>query len=340
MNYKLKIYISLVTLSSITLFILLLPTMPIISTIWLPILFFIIISILAEYTRVSLPVGGFISVSFPISFVVILVYGPLLAMVLEFFSIIWTVFRKERSWYKSIFNASQYSLSSGLAGVVYLLAGGMVGKENFFNYLGPAALCAFSYCLINSFLVAIVISLDTGMNISKVYRINIKEVLPSYIAEAPLGFIMAVIYVQIGILGILLFFLPLLLARQSFELYARMRKMYLDTIRTLAATIDAKDPYTLGHSERVSQMAVQLAKRLGFVEPEIEYLEYAAILHDIGKIGIEDRILGKKDKLTEKEYEKIKEHPVIGANIIESVEFLKKCSKAVLYHHERFDGKG
>ncbi|HOR42106.1 MAG TPA: HD-GYP domain-containing protein, partial [Atribacterota bacterium] len=146
--------------------------------------------------------------------------------------------------------------------------------------------------------------------------------------------------VQIGILGILLFFLPLLLARQSFELYARMRKMYLDTIRTLAATIDAKDPYTLGHSERVSQMAVQLAKRLGFVEPEIEYLEYAAILHDIGKIGIEDRILGKKDKLTEKEYEKIKEHPVIGANIIESVEFLKKCSKTVLYHHERFDGKG
>ncbi|MDD5497570.1 MAG: HD-GYP domain-containing protein, partial [Atribacterota bacterium] len=149
-----------------------------------------------------------------------------------------------------------------------------------------------------------------------------------------------IIYVEVGILGILLFFFPLLLARRSFELYTRMRKMYLDTIRTLAATIDAKDPYTHGHSERVSQMAIQLAKRLGFMESEIEYLEYAAILHDIGKIGIEDRILGKKDKLTDAEYEKVKEHPVIGANIMESIEFLKRCSQTVLHHHERFDGRG
>jgi len=178
------------------------------------------------------------------------------------------------------------------------------------------------------------------MSITKVFRINIKEVLPSYLAEAPLGFIMAIIYVQIGILGILLFFFPLLLARRSFELYTRMRKMYLDTIRTLAAAIDAKDPYTHGHSDRVSKLAVQLARKMDFVETEIEYVEYAAILHDIGKIGIEDQILGKKDKLTDREYERIKEHPVIGAGIIESIEFLRGCSKTVMHHHERFDGKG
>lgn len=104
-----------------------------------------------------------------------------------------------------------------------------------------------------------------------------------------------------------------------------MRKIYLDTIRTLAATIDAKDPYTHGHSERVSQLAVQLARKLDFAETEIEYLEYAAILHDIGKIGIEDRILGKKDRLTDEEYDKIKEHPVIGASIIGSIEFLQNA---------------
>jgi len=339
-NYKLKIFILLITILAVTLFIFLFPTMPPFSEVWLPMLFFVIIAILAEYLPVSLPAGGKITVAFPISFLVILVYGPVLAMILEALSVFWELFKEKEPWYKTVFNAVQYALSAGLAGMVYLYAGGMLGKQNFINFIIPAALCALTYCIINSILVTTVISLDSGMSMGQIYRINIKEVLPSYLAEAPLGFIMAIIYVEIGILGILLFFFPLLLARRSFELYTRMRKMYLDTIRTLAATIDAKDPYTHGHSERVSQMAIQLAKRLGFVESEIEYLEYAAILHDIGKIGIEDHILGKKDKLTDAEYEKVKEHPVIGANIMESIEFLKRCSQTVLHHHERFDGRG
>jgi len=340
LNDKLKIYILFIVFLAITLFIYLIPTIPDYSKIWLPILFFIVISVMAEFIPVSLPAGGEITIAFPIDFVVILVYGPALAMIVAVFSIIWEFFKKKESWYKTLFNASQYSLATGLAGIVYMYAGGSIGGPNFFRYIIPATLCALAYCVINSFLVTIVISLDSEMSITKVYRINIKEVLPSYLAEAPLGFIMAVIYIEVGILGILLFFFPLLLARRSFELYTRMRKMYLDTIRTLAAAIDAKDPYTHGHSDRVSKMVVQLAKKLDFFDTEIEYIEYAAILHDIGKIGIEDRILGKKDKLTEKEYERIKEHPVIGANIIESIEFLKKCSKTVLHHHEHYNGKG
>ena len=340
MSNKLKFYISLVFISAIILFIILLPTMPNLSEIWLPLLFFIIIAVLSEYMSVLLPAGGKITVSFPISFVVLLVYGPAAAMVLEFFSIIWEIFQKQKNWYKTLFNIAQYSLSSGLAGLVYLSFGGVVGMQNFINYLIPASLSALTYCLINLTLVTVVISLDSGMTLGKVYRINIRDIVPSYLAEAPMGFIMAIIYVHIGILGILLFFFPLLLARQSFELYTKMRKMYLDTIRTLAATIDAKDPYTLGHSERVSNLAVDLARKLDFAETDIEYLEYAAILHDIGKIGIADSILGKKEKLTAEEYEKIKEHPIIGANIIDSIEFLKKCSKMVLHHHERYDGTG
>lgn len=340
MNYRLNLYILVTSLLAIILFIILIPMLPDLSEVWIPLLFFVIISIFSEFIPVSLPTGGVITVSFPISFVVILVFGPALAMINEVLSILWTFFKKEEPWYKTIFNAAQYSLASGLAGLVYLYSGGMIGKQNFIHFIIPAALCALTYSFINLFLVTLVISLNSGMNIMKVYRINMKDIVPSYLAEAPMGFIMAIIYVQIGTIGILLFFFPLLLARSSFELYTRMRKMYLDTIRTLAATIDAKDPYTHGHSDRVSKMAVQLSKKLDFLEMEIEYVEYAAILHDIGKIGIPDRILGKKDRLTNEEYEKIKEHPVIGANIIESIEFLKKCSKTVLHHHERFDGRG
>jgi len=340
LNKKLKIYILLIAFFALILFINLIPTIPDLSEIWLALLFFIIISVLAEFIPVSLPAGGEITIAFPIDFVVILVYGPALAMIVAVFSIIWEVFQKKESWYKTLFNASQYSLATGLAGLVYIYTGGVIGGQNLFNYIVPAVFCALAYCIVNSYLVTIVISLDSRMSINKVFRINIKEVLPSYLAEAPLGFIMAMIYVEVGILGILLFFFPLLLARRSFELYTRMRKMYLDTIRTLAAAIDAKDPYTHGHSDRVSKMAIQLAKKLDFIDTEIEYIEYAAILHDIGKIGIEDSILGKKGRLTDEEYEKVKKHPIIGAGIIESIEFLKKCSNIVLYHHERYDGKG
>jgi len=340
LNNKLKIYIFSTVFLAIIIFIFLIPTIPDLSKIWLPILFFIIISAMAEFIPVSLPEGGEITIAFPIDLVVILVYGPALAMLVAIFSIIWELFRKNEIWYKTIFNASQYSLAIGLAGLVYQYAGGMIGEQNFIKFIVPAALCAISYCLINSILVTGVLAIEKNIKITRVYIINIKETLPSYLAEAPIGFIMAIIYVEIGILGILLFFFPLLLARRSFELYTKMRKMYLDTIRTLAAAIDAKDPYTHGHSERVSWLAVKLARKLDFFDTEIEYIEYAAILHDIGKIGIEDRILGKKGRLTDEEYEKVKKHPIIGARIIESIEFLKKCSNTVLYHHERYDGKG
>ena len=341
-NIKLKLYIVLTAFLSIFIFIFTIPTLPDISNIWIPFLFLIAISILAEFFPVSLPAGGEITITFPIDFMVIIVYGPAMAIIISLLSVIGSFLGRsnKKNIEKTIFNASQFSISSGLAGIVYQYSGGMIGTQNLISYIIPAVLCALTYCLVNSILVANVIALDSGMSLGNVYRMNIKEVLPSYLAEAPMGFIMAIIYVQIGILGILLFFFPLLLARQSFELYTRMRKIYLDTIRTLAATIDAKDPYTHGHSERVSQLAVQLAKKLDFAETEIEYLEYAAILHDIGKIGIEDRILGKKDRLTDEEYDKIKEHPVIGASIIGSIEFLQKCSQTVLHHHERYNGGG
>jgi len=119
-----------------------------------------------------------------------------------------------------------------------------------------------------------------------------------------------------------------------------MRKIYLDTIRTLAAAIDAKDPYTKGHSERVAKISVILAQELNLSNRDIENIEYVALLHDIGKIGIEDRILSKEEKLTTQEYKKIQEHPVVGAKIIEPIDFLKNAYISIYHHHERYNGNG
>ena len=341
MPLKLKIYIGVITASAIALFIYLIPSLPSLPNMWLAFIFFLAISTFAEFIPVDLPVGGVISIGFPIDFVLILVYGPALAMLITALgALIGEIIGRKVSWYKIIFNTSQYALTAGIAGIAYQQAGGVVGAQNIFRFILPATICALTYCIVNITLFVMVVSFAQNVRITTIWRTSIKETVPSYIAEAPMGFLMAIVYTEVGIIGILLFFLPLLLARRSFELYTKMRKVYLDTIRALAAAIDAKDPYTKGHSERVAGTSVALAQELDLSDKDIENIEYTALLHDIGKIGIADNILGKNSSLTDKEFDKIKEHTIMGAKIIEPVDFLKNSYEAIYHHHERYNGDG
>jgi diguanylate cyclase (GGDEF)-like protein/putative nucleotidyltransferase with HDIG domain len=114
----------------------------------------------------------------------------------------------------------------------------------------------------------------------------------------------------------------------------------LNTIYALAATLDTKDHYTYGHSKKVSKYASDLAAALGYPEKKISTLRTAGLLHDIGKIGVADEILCKKTVLTREEWEPIYAHPAMGVSILKHVDSIKDCLPGVLYHHERFDGKG
>jgi len=122
--------------------------------------------------------------------------------------------------------------------------------------------------------------------------------------------------------------------------HLRLQKYYLDTIHALARAIEVKDPYTKGHSERVAKYAVGLARYLRMPENEIKLLEEVCILHDIGKIGIPENILTKLTVLSKEEWDLVKTHPAIGADILSSLEFLNPGISAILGHHERQDGKG
>ena len=119
-----------------------------------------------------------------------------------------------------------------------------------------------------------------------------------------------------------------------------LEKSYMDSIEILRHTVEAKDPYTRGHSDRVSEYAVLLGKKLNLTDEDIEKLKIGGLFHDIGKIGIPDSILLKESKLTDEEYIKIKEHPVIGYNILENADMFKNILDIIKYHHERFDGNG
>ena len=118
------------------------------------------------------------------------------------------------------------------------------------------------------------------------------------------------------------------------------RELFKGSIKTLAAAIDAKDPYTRGHSERVTEYSLTIAKELGLSQEDLDNLENAALLHDIGKIGIKDEILQKPGDLTEEEFKIMKLHPEFGAKIIEQIPKLKPSVDGVRYHHERLDGSG
>ena len=111
-------------------------------------------------------------------------------------------------------------------------------------------------------------------------------------------------------------------------------------VQALANTIDAKDSYTNGHSTRVADYSVMIAKRMGYTGEKLEHLYYAALLHDIGKIGVPREIINKPSKLTDEEYAIIKSHPSIGANILKEVKEIPEIAIGARYHHERYDGKG
>jgi len=124
------------------------------------------------------------------------------------------------------------------------------------------------------------------------------------------------------------------------RLIAALERGYLDTIRSLAASVDAKDPYTRGHAERVATLSVEIGSELGLPPEILKALEYAGILHDIGKIGIPDLILAKRTPLTPEEMDRVRGHPTIGAEIVAGVEFLQDAVPAIRSHHERWDGTG
>lgn len=124
------------------------------------------------------------------------------------------------------------------------------------------------------------------------------------------------------------------------ETYEKLEKAYLESIQTLRYTVEAKDVYTRGHSDRVSEFSVLIGKKLGLSEEDLKTLRIGGLFHDVGKIGVPDSILLKDDKLTDDEYSEIKNHPSIGAHILSTATIFENIIPIVKHHHEKYDGNG
>ena len=122
--------------------------------------------------------------------------------------------------------------------------------------------------------------------------------------------------------------------------YEKLEKAYLESIETLRYTVEAKDPYTRGHSDRVSEFSVLIGKYLGVSEEDLKNLQIGGLFHDIGKIGVPDSILLKPGRLSDDEYSEVKNHPTIGVHILSNATIFKEILPIVKHHHERYDGHG
>lgn len=243
---------------------------------------------------------------------------------------------------KTIYNNANYIISVSAGWLAFRAVGGAAGNLDMPGLLLPSILFLVVTLLVNSVSTILIIKLMVGAPFLSSFTSVVTNLLPTLLAFAPIGYFLAFIF-QIKDRGpwlSILFFIPLMFARYAFKLYVDSKEQYIRTISTLTAAIEAKDEYTEGHSKRVAQYAEEIAQAMGMSSARLENLKVAAVLHDIGKIGVEDEILRKPSKLAPEEWERIMQHPAIGVKILEEVSIPESVRDMILYHHVRYDGGG
>jgi len=298
----------------------------------------VVLIVVTEFLPIPLSPYTSISVSFAVIYAFILLTNPYLVMIATYIGNI-LVYLKS-GWKKGLFNGAQLALSAFLSGYVFQLLGGYSSTWYQFSYYLAIIISILVFFLSNAALVVAVVSLSTGISISVLWKKDVNGILLQYFGLFPYSLLLYIIYLRIGYIGLFLFFFPLMVARYSFKLYVESKKVHLELLRALTAALDAKDPYTKGHSARVAKISLAIAEKLNLSDKKREMIEYAALLHDVGKIGIEDAILRKPGPLTEGEYVIVKQHPVIGFDIVSKIGFLKEIAGFIRSHHERCNGCG
>ena len=337
-NWKLSLYLSIVIGAGVLLEIVSLFHLDFSLSQLIPFFIFFLLAFLLELMPVYLQGGVALSISFTLVYAALLLFSPYFAASVAFLCMFCD---HQIPYYASLFNASQYALSAFLSGQVFQMLGGYEFSWQSLPFYGVAAVSILVFFVSNTFLVGGVVSLNQGAPLRLFWREkNIREILFQYFALFPFSLLLYLVYSYVGYWGIILFFFPLMVARYSFKLFADTKKNHLQLLQALIAALDARDSYTAGHSSRVAELSLQIAEHLHLPPQKREALEYAAVLHDVGKLGIQDSILTKQGELSEDEHSLVCEHPEIGYKILGEVDFLQEAAQIVLAHHERMDGSG
>lgn len=251
---------------------------------------------------------------------------------------------KVRAVWKMILNVSQLTLAIAFGTWIYRRLGGSPGSSFDINSIAFFAM-VMAFTLTNVLSVSVFFTIRKESRFAVVFRqvigpgaINILYVL----LASPIALLAASLYARMYIGGILMIILPIFLIRYSYLSKIQLEQSNRDLLKVLIKTIETRDPYTSGHSLRVSRLARAIAEDLGHSLKRAEMIETAALLHDIGKIdSIYAQIIQKREALTEEEHRVIKTHAVKGAELLQNLtSFPDEVIRGVRHHHERYDGKG
>ena len=301
-----------------------------------------VLAFMADNLSAPLPRTGSVAVNFTISFASLMIFGPptaILVTAISFFNI--KEFAKRVPYYKHLFNAGQYLISIGIASIVFE----NTYDRNALSFFNPANigfifLAAYISFFLNTLLTAEVISISERKNFINIWIYNFAWLIPFHLFLAAMSIAISFLYRSYGPSTIIFTLLPLIIAQYAYMLRVKERKVILNSIKQIVKIIDAKDPYTAGHSERVAEYAEKIARKLRLNEFDVDILTNLANLHDIGKVQIDLSILNKPGKYNDADWVEMKKHPEVGYEIVKEIVFLKKYAKAILYHHEKIDGSG
>lgn len=301
-----------------------------------------VLMVLSELAPIPLPLGGYVTASTVINLPCLILFGPLWTSVVDFAANAIThgiVLRKPPV--RVIHNVAIYTLGYFATAWGYTAAGGHVGTLRFPADALALLAAGAVYFLVNSACVSTVIGLTAGPDPWRIWQRNFQAGLLHHLSFVALGTLVAVVWTSAGPWGIALFALPFLVSRYSFKVYLELKSDMKDFVRALTEVLEEVDPYTRHHSVRVARYALRLARGMGLPEREVEEIEYAALVHDIGKIGPQHQhILQKPGTLSHEEQRTLRAHPAAGAEIVARVRALRRASEIVRAHHERPDGQG
>lgn len=330
---------------------------------WLGLIAFAIVVLLVEALSIEIYLRDTtVSTSAAPLMAGILLFGPAAAIILAPIIAIVVIIKQRSTIKRLIFNASNHMIGGLLCAWLITLGGRPFTEWPLWvQFILSVATAGFVYLTTTGLLTG-AMSLDSNQHFWRIWAERFRWLVLYYLALGVVSFALIFSYVSAGLIGVVVILIPLLMLRYSQKQYIDHTEDLVKQLRvsnrdlriqaeeitllneelllTLARSIDLRDPYVMEHSKNVARYAVFTAQELGLTEVRIEQIRKAGLLHDIGKLGLPESILFKPTSLTVDEYELIKEHVNIGADLIYGCHSLRMLIPFVKHHHERFDGKG
>jgi putative nucleotidyltransferase with HDIG domain len=296
--------------------------------------------------------SGCMSLGFLVIFATLLRFGPPGAIVVGSLSTLFSCLLPKRfPWYQLLFNMAVNLFQTLTASMMFVyLNGGTILLRPLDSISAVVASC-LTFFFVNTGMVSVIIGLCSKRSPYQIWREAFLWTAPSYFVAAAISMLTVLVLGErfpstllcatpVGLLTLLSYKNYVARNNALIESKEQLANLYLATVRSLALAIDAKDQFTHQHILRVQQYAVAVAKQMGLRGDDLTAIETSALLHDIGKLGVPEYVLLKPGRLTDEEFAKIKEHPRIGADILDPVPFPWPVLPGVKHHHERWDGKG